>query len=44
MYKVSQCLEFKAYRLASPFLIHALKALAFGGLHFRIVKDYMFEV
>jgi hypothetical protein len=40
MYKVSQCLEFKAYRLASsPFLIHALKALAFGGLHFRILKD-----
>jgi hypothetical protein len=39
MYKVSQCPEFKAYRLASsPFLIQALKALAFGGPHFRIVK------
>jgi len=40
MYKVNQCPEFKAYRLApSPFLIQVLKALAFGGLHFRIVKD-----
>ena len=40
MYKVSQYPEFKIYRLAaSPFRIQALKALAFGGLHFRIVKD-----
>jgi len=40
MFKVSQCPEFKAYELApSPYLIQALEALAFGGLHFRIVKD-----